>query len=157
MDIKLSNLNNMNAILDEFEYLKKSYVEIILNLIDFSCNKKILPIKFNFMVSYIKEYISENKIELLENGIKYLLPNKYDILNFNINNLDEIENSINDISNIKMVDENYKINNKNDMLKLILEIKNNSKKLDRIDLDIIKRYVELLISILEQITDLYNL
>jgi hypothetical protein len=109
------------------------------------------------MVSYIKEYISENKIELLENGIKYLLPNKYDILNFNINNLDEIENSINDISNIKMVDENYKINNKNEMLKLILEIKNNSKKLDRIDLDIIKRYVELLISILEQITDLYNL
>ena len=150
--------NKINHLLDQFDYLKKNYIEIILNMIDYSMSKNILPIKVYFMITYMKEYINSNEIEIIESGINYLLPNKNDILNFNINNLDELEDNFCSILDVKKNISNNSNNNSsnNEIIKLIIEIKENSKKLNKIEIETIKKYVELLISILEKIKILYE-
>jgi hypothetical protein len=52
---------------------------------------KLVPIKFILSLPIMKDYIGTNKIDILEYGIKYILSNKDDILNFNINKLDELD------------------------------------------------------------------
>jgi hypothetical protein len=155
MDVEQSN--KMELLLDQFEYLKKSYVDIILNMIDYSMTKNILPMKIYFMINYMKKYINDNEIEIIESGINYLIPNKDDILNFNINNLDEIEDCFikKNINNNNLNNSNNNSNN-NEIIKLIVEIKENSKKLNKVEIDTIKKYVELIISILEKIKILYE-
>jgi hypothetical protein len=137
-------------LLDQFDYLKKNYIEIIINMLDFSLTKKILPTKAYFMTKYIKDYIINNEMEILEAGISYLLPNKNDILNFNIDNLNELDDNFN-LTTIKVDD-----NNKNEILKLIIDIKNNSKKLNKIEIETIKNYIQLIILVLEKIKILYE-
>jgi hypothetical protein len=164
MEVKLETTNKIDLLLDRFEYLKQNYIEIILNMIDFSTSKNILPMKIYFMVKYIKDYIKNNEIEMIESGINYLLPNKDDILNFNINNLDELEDNL----SIKEIKKNINaqvtsglsyeqsFQKSNEIIKLIIEIKENSKKLNIIEIQTIKKYIELLISILEKIKILYE-
>ena len=159
MDVKQTN--KMELLLDQFEYLKKSYIEIILNMIDYSMSKNILPMKIYFMINYMKKYINDNEMEIIESGINYLIPNKDDILNFNINNLDEIEDcfikkNINNNSNNSNNSSNSNNSNNNEIIKLIVEIKENSKKLNKVEIETIKKYVELIISILEKIKILYE-
>lgn len=172
MEVNIETTNKIELLLDRFEYLKKTYIEIILNMIDFSTSKNILPIKIYFMVRYIKDYIKNNEIEIIESGINYLLPNKNDILNFNINNLDELEDNlsikeikknIDNISNNKEFSPNKfngnydtTVSKSSEIIKLIIEIKENSKKLTSIEIETIKKYIELLISILEKIKILYE-
>ena len=117
----------------------------------------------------IKDYILTNRIDLLEYGVQYILSNKSDIMNFDINRLDELDSNsddnisrkecINNIDNAK-----FKINNKinfatnynsNEIIEIIVQIKNNSKNLDNFTVMMIKNYFELLILILEQIKSLY--
>ena len=149
---KIKVFNKKDLILDQFEYLKKSYIEIILNMIDYSITKNILPIKAYFMIKYIKDYINNNEIEILEGGIMHLLPNKDDILNFNIDNLDELDDNL----SIKEIKNNISNNNPNEILNLVIEIKNNSKKLNKLEIETIKEYVQLLILVLEKIKILYE-
>jgi hypothetical protein len=150
---KIEVSNKTELILDQFEYLKKSYIEIIINMIDYSITKNILPMKAYFMIKYIKDYINNNEIEILEGGIQHLLPNKSDILNFNIDNLDELDDNL----SIKEIKNNINNNNnQNEILNLVIEIKNNSKKLNKLEIDTIKEYVQLLILVLEKIKILYE-
>ena len=93
-----------------------------------------------------------------------------DILNFNINKLDDLDEldedsddntsrkeCITNISNIKSNTKKDLINKieSNEILDIIIHIKNNSKKLDEFTIEMIKNYVELLILILEQIKKLF--
>ena len=118
----------------------------------------------------MKDYVQQHKIELLEYGVIYILRNKNEILNFDIKKLDELDeecddnvsrkdcvSSITDIkSNINKSNNNFLSDIKeNEILNLIIEIKNSSKKLDKQTRKLIHGYVELLIIILEQIKLLY--
>lgn len=147
-----------------FSELSNKYVSIIEKLLDFSVSKKILPLKILVGLSMVKKYITDNKIVLIQNGVKYLLNYKETILNFDIKNLDELDNDSDDnisrkscLSNIstakKIMNENTFRDN--EILDLIIEIKNNAKILDETDKIIIKGYIELLIMILEKIKNLF--
>jgi hypothetical protein len=147
-----------------YENLMNDYIELIHNLIDSSCKMKILPLKIMFSIGLIKNYINENKLIMLENGIEYILANKTTILNFDTTKLDELDIDTDDNVSIKSCINNYKksnqINSIDDeqdaILNLIIDIKNNSKKLSQMEMDIIKSYIELIIIVLEQIQNLFN-
>ena len=162
--------NNYNCItpdsqLETYNYLMNTYVDTIHKLIDIAYNFNILPFKIIFGMNYIKKYVNENRLETLENGINYILTNKEIILNFNLEKLDELDKDSDDnisikscISSFKKQQTNIKIDTDTDsdqMLNLIIDIKNNSKKLSSNDILIIKKYFELLIIILEKIKQLF--
>lgn len=160
---------NETILITQYDYLMETYINTIIQLIDTSYSMRILPLKVMFGLSWIKKYIQSNKIEVLENGINYLLENKDTVLNFSIDKLDELDEDFDDnvsikscISNIKqthsnIVNSSNVITDSDDMLNLMIEIKNNTKKLCEEDIMIIKSYFELLIIILEKIQNLFNL
>lgn len=157
--------------IETYNFLMNTYIETIHKLIDLSYDFGILPFKIIFGMNWIKKYISENRFEVLENGINYLLTNKETILNFNLDKLDELDmdsddnvsiksciNSIKNQQNKTKINSNTNFDTNSDsdqMLNLIIEIKNNSKKLSSNDIIIIKKYFELLIIILEKIQNLF--
>lgn len=160
---------NETILITQYDYLMETYINTIIQLIDTSYSMRILPLKVMFGLSWIKKYIESNRFEVLENGINYLLENKDTVLNFSIDKLDELDEDFDDnvsikscISNIKQTNSNI-VNSSNvitdsdDMLNLMIEIKNNTKKLCEEDIMIIKSYFELLIIILEKIKNLFNL
>lgn len=156
-----NNYVDIDFKLENYNYLVNSYIETIINLVDCSNSLNILPFKIKFCLSYIKDYIVNNKIEVLENGIKYLLINKDIIINFNLDKLNELDEDSDDNVSIKSCINNMKklknidSNQEDDLLNLIIEIKNNSKKLSENKINIIKEYFELLICILENIQNLF--
>lgn len=155
-------------LITKYDYLMETYINTIIQLIDTSYSMRILPLKVMFGLNWIKNYIQSNRFEVLENGINYLLENKDTVLNFSIENLDELDEDFDDnvsikscISNIKknhsdIVNSSNVIVDSDDMLNLMIEIKNNAKKLCEEDIFIIKSYFELLIIILEKIQNLFN-
>lgn len=166
MDIRKINLNiylfyinimsySTNIDYEHYELLMDMYIEIILNLIDFSVNNKIIPIKMTLFVNYIKKYITENRLEMLDSGIKNILNNKDIILNFNITNLDKLEDDFNNISINNFNIENNLNDDKQYFLNLIIDIKNNSKYISKENINIIKTYFETIINILENINNLF--
>jgi hypothetical protein len=147
-----------------FTELSNKYITIIENIIDFSVSKKIVPIKIILGSDLLKKYIRDNKVELIKNGAEYLLNYKEYILNFNLNNLDELDNESDDNISRKSYLENInqakKIINEpkykeNEILDIIIDIKNKAKILTEIDKSIIKGYIEILILVLEKIRDLF--
>jgi|LakMenEpi03Aug12_release.lakeMendotaPanAssembly.Ray.scaffolds.fasta_scaffold1621760_1 hypothetical protein len=160
----MENLNLFN----QYDYLMEVYIDTIIKLIDESYSMKILPLKVMFGLEYAKKYIQSNRFEVLQNGLDYLLTNKMTILNFDIANLDELDEDFDDNVSIKSCINNIKKSNLNstnknnfvsdsdDMLNLMIEIKNNAKKLHPDDIDIIKKYFELLVIILENISKLFK-
>lgn len=154
-------------LITKYDYLMETYINTITQLIDTSYSMKILPLKVMFGLGWIKNYIQSNRFEVLENGINYLLENKDTVLNFNFSKLDELDEDLDDnisikscISNIKqnhsnIVNSSNVITDSDDMLNLMIEIKNNTKKLCQEDIMIIKSYFELLIIILEKIQNLF--
>jgi len=159
---------NENILINQYNYLMETYINTIIQLIDMSYSMRILPLKVMFGLSWIKNYIQSNRYEVLENGINYLLANKDIVLNFDVEKLDELDEDFDDnvsikscISNIKQTHSNI-INSSNiitdsdDMLNLMIEIKNNTKKLCEDDIMLIKSYFELLIIILEKIQNIFN-
>lgn len=156
--------------IETYTKLSNTYIEIIEKILDFSIEKKIVPLKIILSSKILKNYVHNNKINLVMNGIEYLLNNKQDILNFNLNNLDVLDDDLSDnqsrksyLQNINQMknkinidtinDNNYQ---ENEILNLIIDIKNKAKKLNKIDISIIKGYIELLILILENIKKLFN-
>ena len=153
-----------NCQIESYNYLMDTYIEIIHKLINFSLNNNLLPFKIIMGINYLRKYVNENRLEILENSINYLLTYKEIILNFNIEKLDDLDDDSDDnisrkecVNNIKNINNNIvdKKFKENEILELIIEIKNNSKKLSKNDIDIIKKYFELLISILEQIKNIF--
>jgi hypothetical protein len=175
-------MNLHNEKLNNYNYLMELYIDTIHKLIDTSYTLNILPFKVMFGLNWIKKHISENRLESLQNGITYLLGNKEIILNFNLLKLDEldvdsddnmsIKSCVNKFNNVKtnsnmtnsnmtnsnMTNSNMTNSNMtspDDMLNLIIDIKNNTKKLSSEDVLIIKKYFELLIIILEKIQNIF--
>ncbi len=147
-----------------FMNLSDKYIFVINNIIDYSVSKKIVPLKIILGIDFLKKYIINNKVELIKNGVEYLLGYKEDILNFDLKNLDELDNDsednisrkncIDNISQVKKIinEQKYK---ENEILDIIIEIKNKAKNLNEMDRSIIKGYMEILIMILENIRDLF--
>lgn len=147
-----------------FMNLSDKYISVINNIIDYSVSKKIVPLKIILGIDFLKKYIINNKVELIKNGVEYLLGYKEDILNFDLKNLDELDNDsednisrkncIDNISQVKKIinEQKYK---ENEILDIIIEIKNKAKNLNEMDRSIIKGYMEILIMILENIRDLF--
>ena len=147
-----------------FMNLSDKYISVINNIIDYSVSKKIVPLKIILGVDFLKKYIINNKVELIKNGVEYLLGHKEDILNFDLKNLDELDNDsednisrkncIDNISQVKKIinEQKYK---ENEILDIIIENKNKAKNLNEMDRSIIKGYIEILMMILENIRDLF--
>ena len=171
----MNKMYENNEKLDTYNYLVELYVDTIHKLIDNSYSLGILPFKVILGMNWIKKHISDNRLETLQNGILYLLSNKDTILNFDLTKLDELDEDSDDNMSIKScvnklkknsnlpisnlsttnTNTNTNISSSDDMLNLIIEIKNNTKKLGRDDIIIIKKYFELLIIILEKIEFLF--
>ena len=163
----MDNSYNDNKKIDTYNYLMELYIDTIHKLIDNSYSMGILPFKIVIGMGMIKKQISENRFETLQNGIDYLLHNKDTILNFDLTKLDELDEDSDDNMSIKSCVSKFNNNdNKNnmsksnigspdEMLNLIIEIKNNTKKLSYEDIIIIKKYFELLIMILEKIQNIF--
>jgi hypothetical protein len=150
--------------INSFVNLSDKYIETIEKLLEYSMSKKILPLKILLGMKLIKNYIHNNKVSLIQNGVQYLLGYKEIILNFDLSNLDDLDEDYDDnisrkscLNNITKVKEI--INEKNfddiDILNLIIEIKNNAKILNNTDKEIIRGYMEILILILEKIRELF--
>ena len=153
--------------INTFSALSEKYVSVMDKILDYSISKKLLPLKFSLGIGLFKSYIQENKIKLIQCGVEYLLNYKEQILNFSLENLDELDSDsddnisrkscMNNISQVKQVikldmDSSYK---EKEILNLIIEIKNKAKNLNEMDRSIIKGYIEVLIIILENIRDLF--
>lgn len=163
--------NNLEeqSLFEKYNYLMDIYIDTIIKLIDTSYSLKILPLKIMFGLGLIKNHIQSNRFDILQNGFNYLLTNKETILNFDMNNLNELDEDFDDnvsikscINNIKyyqqtkQIDTNNFISDSDDILNLIIEIKNNAKNLHSDDIFLIKNYFELLIIILENIKKIFN-
>lgn len=163
--------------INRFYLLSENYIEIINNLLDISVKNNILPLKILLTLPYVKSYLKDNKMEILEYSVKYFLENKNSILNFSFDNLDEFDELDDDqsddnvsrrscLDNISKVKKNFNKHNSNllnsvnnigdnEIIKIIIDIKNNSKKLDKTNINIIYDYIKLLIYILEEIKKLF--
>ena len=151
--------------IDNFTQLSDKYLIVVNKILDYSLSKKILPLKISLGIVFLKKYIQENKIRLIQYGVEYLLNHKDLILNFSINSLDELDTDsednvsrkscINNISKVKQAI-NVDINSEEtEILNLIIEIKNKAKNLNEFDRSIVKGYIAVLIMILENIRDLF--
>lgn len=151
--------------IDTFTHLSDKYLNVMNKILDYSVSKNLLPLKVTFGIGLLKKYIQENKITLIQYGVEYLLNHKDYILNFSIDSLDELDTDsednvsrkscINNISKAKQVI-NFGIDSQeNEIMNLIIEIKNKAKTLDDTERTIIKGYIEVLIMILENIRDLF--
>lgn len=140
---------------DTYLTLTENYIDLINELINYSLNKNLLPLKYLIAIPIIKNYIDNNKSKIIEYGVTYILEYKNEILNFSLSSLDNNiydDNNINNIYQLKNI-----INNEQqgEILNIIIEIKNNAHKLNIEDMNIIKSYIELLIMILEKLKYLF--
>ncbi len=146
--------------IEKFNYLTNQYIELIINLIDYCEEKKILPKKIIFFLDTIKKNLNENKFEIIQNSLHHVLENKETILNFSLDSLEEDsdDKSSNNLNNIYQLKKLIKNTNQNELeiINLIIEIKKNAKTLlIKDDIIIIKDYIEIMIMILEKIKILF--
>jgi hypothetical protein len=144
---------------EKFNYLTNQYIELIINLIDYCNEKKILPTKIIFFLDLIKKNLNENKFEIVQNSLLHILENKETILNFSIDSLEEDDddksNNLNNIYQLKKLIKNTD-QNELEIINLIIDIKKNAKTLlIKDDITIIKDYIEIMIMILEKIKILF--
>jgi hypothetical protein len=157
-------MNYTNKITN-FTSLTDKYINVLYQIIDYSVSKNILPLKIKLGIDILKNYIMDNKIKIIQFGIEYLLKNKDYILNFSLNSLDDLDNDSDDnisrtslLNNIKETKPNLNLNIDTEdktILNLIIEIKNNSKKLNDYEKTIINGYMQILIMILENIQKIF--
>ena len=133
----------------QYKILSEYYINSISGLLDYSNSINIIPVKYSIFIKNIKNYINENKIEMVKNGLLYILKNKDDILNLT---LDTLKSKDNDevLSFFDTFEETP------DTFNIIFEILNNSKKLKKKDFDLVKEYLETIIIILEKIKEVLN-
>ena len=143
---------------DIYNNLTDNYFLIIDELINFSKEKNIIPTKILFFLPIVKNYIETNKFTILQTSLQNFLEYKDEILNFSVNNFNiQNDKNIREIKNLMFDKMNQnKIDYKDiEVFELLLEIKDNSLKLNTEDKNIIKQYIELLIIILEKIKNLF--
>jgi hypothetical protein len=128
--------------MEKYELYINLYIESIWFLLDFVKNMDIVPPKLIFKLSLItKDYVFSKREELLEKGIKYLIPNKKKLLKLTVKNIDM--NEVEDIYNSLQHD--------NENINLLFTIIRNSSKLSKKNEELIKSNFEIILDILDKI------
>lgn len=147
----------MDNKLEIFNQLIYNYFIVIDNLINIAREKNIIPLKYVVLIPILQSYIEENKLSIIQKSLVTLLNNKERILNFSLDKLDKDENI--NLEKIKIIIDKENINNakekESELFDLIIQIKNNSLKIDKEERMIIKSYIELMIMILEKIKNIF--
>jgi hypothetical protein len=147
----------MNNKLEIFNELIYNYFIVIDSLINIGRDKNIIPLKYIVLIPILQSYIEQNKLSIVQKSLVTLLNNKDRILNFSLDKLDKDENI--NLEKIKTIIDKENINNakekESELFDLIIQIKNNSLRLDKEERMIIKSYIELMIIILEKIKNLF--
>ena len=154
---------------DKFIHLSNMLTKVTLGLVDYVFETRIVPVKLLLFREQFITYVKENEEQLLEYGLKYILKNKKEILNFSLNNLSESDlNSESDNSSRKHIDNNlnklrkdvktFNVSNytNEQIIDIMLKICLNAKKtLSKQSINCIFDYVKLLIKILEKIKNIF--
>lgn len=131
--------------------LLDEYINTINNLIIYTEKLNILPFKAKMFLPIIKSKINNDRFGTLMQGYEYILTNKLTILNFNINELDVMD-EFNDLESVHS--RNTTDVDSNELLDIFIKIKENSKRLENEHVIMIKKYFEFIIFILEEINEL---
>jgi hypothetical protein len=147
----------MDNKLNIFNELVENYFLVINSLIDLAKDKNIIPIRYIVLIPILTSYIENNRVYIIQKSVITILNNKEKILNFSLNNL-ENDNTLN-LEKIKTIIDKENLNNcrdkESELFDLIIQIKNNSLRLDKEERVIIKSYIELMIMILEKIKNIF--
>jgi len=140
------------------KYLKLSnlYEDTLIGLIDFSYNKNILPIKYNFLYNKnkVKQLINENKKMLISCGIEYVLKFKDEIREFSIKEL-SCNNNLQIFDKIKE-ELNNSLKDEVKIIEVIFDIINNSTNLRKQDYEVIQEFILTVVLILEKLQKLLS-
>ena len=139
----------MSESFKQYKILSEYYIDSIHGLLDYSNSINIIPIKYSIFIKTIKKYINDNKMEIIKNGLTYILNNKDDILNLTLDTLKSKDND-------EVLDFFKTFEDTPDTFNIIFEILNNSKTLKKKDFDIVKEFLETIIIILEKIKEVLN-
>ena len=138
----MSNVINTE---DRYYQLENEFFVVIKEFIQFMYNNELVPRKLFLFQNYILSYIDENKIDIMQQALTKLLPMKDDILDFDFENLQNIDDF-----------DNMSIRNVNSgFIQLIIEVKQKAINLSNSSKKIIKQFMEIIILILEQIQILF--
>jgi hypothetical protein len=142
-------INIMSLDVEQYKMLSNYYIDTVKELFNYSKEENLIPLSCKIFLPFANEYIEDNKLSIIENGLEYLLKNKEYILNFSIENLNNTENK-------NIINEFKDIIDKNNVkeVKLIFDIIENAKKLNNYQQKIFKEYIEIIILILEKINNL---
>ena len=133
----------------QYIILSEYYIDSITGLLDFSNSLNIIPVKYSIFINNIKNYISNNKMEIIKNGLLYISNNKDDILKLTLDTLKSKDND-------EVLNFFEKFDDTPDTFNIIFEILNNSKKLKKKDFEVVKEFLETIIIILEKIKEVLN-
>ena len=143
--------SKVNNIENEYYLLENDFFILLNDLVDFMYNNQLVPRKMLLFKDYVKSYINNNKIFILKSALDELLTIKDDILNFDFDNLNEID----DFDNFTVKINKNKKDNNNEFIDMIIELKDRAIKLDKKSRKILKELMSVIILILEQISDLF--
>jgi len=133
----------MDSKLNIFNELIENYFLVINSLMELARDKNIIPIRYIVLIPVLNSYIESNRLYIVQKSIITILNNKEKILNFSLNNL-ESDNTIN-LEKIKTIIDKENLNNcrdkESEFFDLIIQIKNNSLKLNADDRSIFKSYI----------------
>jgi hypothetical protein len=130
----------------QYKILSEYYINSIIGLLDYSNSVNIIPIKYSIFINNMKNYIDKNKMEMIQNGLKYILNNKEDILKLTLNTLKSKDND-------EILGFFEKFDDTPETFNIIFDILNNSKNLKKKDFELVKEYLETIIIILEKIKE----
>ena len=143
--------------INKFHDYVNHYIIVLFKLIDFSKENNLIPFKILLMLPYIKNYLENNKVEIIQSSVKYILEYKNEILNFSSEKYDDLDEENDDnvsrkecIKNIKNIkkkvgfdDSEIKSNFfEDDILNFIIVLKNNYKNLDSDSIYLFKGYLK---------------
>ena len=145
--------------------LTDMYVESIIELLDNAYKLWILPYTVIFMLNTIKEQIRTNRFEMVKYGTECLLDKeiKKTIINFDTSKLENLDSDFDDNVSVRTCINKFSNYTKdsescepNLILELIIEIKNNAKKLQFKDRNKIKEHILSLVDILENLENIFK-
>ena len=141
---------NYDNKVNKFHELSTNYILYIINLIDFLHINNILPKKILLFLPIAKQYINENKLDVLNNSILH----KNEIINFTLDDFnDEDDNQTLNTYKPKFenISNDYGIN----ICDLLIDIKNKSKNISKKNKNFIKKNINEIIKILNEIQKLF--
>ncbi len=150
--------------INNFYELQENYITVLINLFNLLEMNNLLPFKISLGLPFIKEYILKERSTILEYSIKYILTNKEEILNFSIEQYEEIDDdNVSTKACIKKIKKDIGLDKEdtesnfltNDILDIITQSKSNYKKMNKQTMELFKDYIKLLITILEVIKKIF--